>query len=305
MENLVEPKDIDKSQKRSNRTSSRNTRAKSSDKENKKENHVNKSHNAQSTSQNPDVNNDRSINDNNREALRRSRSRTRSAIDDQFEELPNRKRKRTKSTTLKETPVDSKRIRTSPPKNEISSVPVVPSSNGPETPKTPKNRAGRPVKKTASTPLKTKNDQSITKFFKSKNRCDICNIETRNPAESKFHAQFHSTRQCPGCGIEYADGHQINVTKHISCLLLEDKLTKEQLMRMSKMSVQLVRMTKEEIEQATQENGQKKPKRKSNRKHDRRSSRQHERQPNGSAITDQSETENQSHGIDNGLTKGK
>lgn len=162
------------------------------------------------------------------------------------------KRKRKKSKT-EETPNKAKRARpvklkrvanTSPNRMEYE---ITNSPHSTERVNRDKRAPKEPIAST-STPLRSKNDQSsIMKFFKRANTCESCGTFSKDPAYLKFHQDFHSTHQCPGCSIKFAGEENFDVNKHIACFLLKSKLSKAELIRMNGMQVTVSKLSHEQI----------------------------------------------------------
>lgn len=184
---------------------------------------------------------------------RRSRSKKRSLTKEKDtrsnSETGKRKREKSKSEespnkAKKARPVTLKRVANSSPNRmqyEITNSPhnIERANRG-------KKATKEPIASTSS-PLRAKNDQSITKFFKKANTCESCGTFSKDPAYLKFHEDFHSKRQCPGCSIKFSGKKHFDVTKHIACFLLKSKLSKAELIRMNGMQVTVSKLPHEQI----------------------------------------------------------
>lgn len=188
------------------------------------------------------------------ELTRRSRSKIQSLTEqkDITSRSENGKRKRENSKE-EESPNKVKRARPVTLKRVANSSPnrmeyeITNSPHNIERENRGKKTTKEPVAST-STPLRAKNDQSsITKFFKTANTCQSCGTFSKDPAYLKFHKDFHSTRQCPGCSSKFAGEENFDVTKHIACFLLKSKLSKAELIRMNRMQVTVSKLPHEQI----------------------------------------------------------
>lgn len=188
------------------------------------------------------------------ELRQRSRSKIRSLTKEKVtpskSETAKRKREKSKG---EESPKKSKRARPVTLKRVANSSPnrmeyeIANSPHNIERANRGKKEPKEPIAST-STPLRAKNDQSsITKFFKKANTCESCGTFSKDPAYLKFHKNFHSTRQCPGCSIKFAAEENFDVTKHIACFLLKSKLSKAELIRMNGMQVSVSKLPHEQI----------------------------------------------------------